>query len=413
MVFIPAQDFNSNFTIATSVNDGVAAPITGSKAVTGTAVNDAPKGTNLNAVESYAANTPLDFIDIVVSDVDNATLTAKLTLSNVNAGSLSTGTSGAVTSTYSAGTGVWTASGAIANVNALLAGVTFNPAQNFISNFTIATSVSDGIAAAVTGSKSIIGPGNNAPTATNLNASETFTEDTALNLIDIVASDVDSTTLTATLTLSNSTVGSLNTGTSGAVTSTFNAGTGVWTASGAISNVNSLLSGLTFTPAKDFNGNFTIATNISDDGGAVVAGSKAMTGVAVNDAPVLDATKSPVLADVNEDAGAPSGAVGTLVSSLVDFASPSGEVDNVTDVDAGALLGVAVTGVGSGLTCYYSLDGGNTWSGMGTVSATTYRLIAADSDNRIYCQAGLNVNGTFASVLTFRAWDRSSSGDGA
>ena len=36
-----------------------------------------------------------------------------------------------VTSTYTAGTGVWTASGAIADVNALLAGVTFTPAANF------------------------------------------------------------------------------------------------------------------------------------------------------------------------------------------------------------------------------------------------------------------------------------------
>jgi hypothetical protein len=44
-----------------------------------------------------------------------------------------------------------------------------------------------------------------------------------------------------------------------------------------------------------------------------------------------------------EDAGARRGAVGTLVSSLVDFASPSGRVDNVTDVDSGAVLGIAVT----------------------------------------------------------------------
>ncbi len=39
-----------------------------------------------------------------------------------------------------------------------------------------------------------------------------------------------------------------------------------------------------------------------------------------------------------EDAGVPVGAVGTLISSLVDFASPSGQVDNVTDPDGGAQL---------------------------------------------------------------------------
>ena len=93
-----------------------------------TPVNDPPTATNLSAGESYTEDTPLNLIDIVVSDVDSATVTVTLTLSNVSAGSLSTATSGAVTSTYNAGTGVWTAAGPIADVNTLLAGVTFVPA---------------------------------------------------------------------------------------------------------------------------------------------------------------------------------------------------------------------------------------------------------------------------------------------
>src|SRR4051794_26349580 len=51
----------------------------------------------------------------------------------------------------------------------------------------------------------------------------------------------------------------------------------------------------------------------------------------LNDAPVLNAGATPVLASVNEDAGAPLGAVGTLVSALVDLNPPSGGLDNVTD----------------------------------------------------------------------------------
>src|SRR6185295_2448440 len=152
-------------------------------AITVSPVNDAPTATNLSAAESYTEDTALNLIDIVVSDVDSANVTATLTLSDVAAGSLSTGTSGAVTSTYNAGTGVWTASGAIADVNTLLAGVTFNPALNYNSNFTIATSVSDGVAPAVTGVKAMTGTAvNDAPTATNLSAAESYTEDTALNL---------------------------------------------------------------------------------------------------------------------------------------------------------------------------------------------------------------------------------------
>ena len=129
--------------IATSVSDGVAAAITGSKAMTGTPFNDAPTATNLSAAETYIEDTALNLTDIVVSDVDSANVTAMLTLSTAAAGSLSTATSGAVTSTYVAGTGVWIATGAIANVNALLAGVTFNPATDFNANFAIGTSVSD------------------------------------------------------------------------------------------------------------------------------------------------------------------------------------------------------------------------------------------------------------------------------
>ncbi|HEY4720844.1 MAG TPA: cadherin-like domain-containing protein, partial [Anaerolineae bacterium] len=333
-------------------------------------VNDAPTATNLSAAETYTEDTPLNLTDIVVSDVDSANVTAMLTLSDPAAGSLNTGTSGSVTSTYNAGTGVWTASGAVGDVNTLLAGVTFTPSGNYNSDFTIATSVDDGVAAPIAGAKSMTGIAvndapvlanntltiteggsvvlsgseiaatdvdnaaasltfivsavsggqfelvsspsvaitsftqaqisggairfahdggeaapsyevivsdsvlsdgpapatinftnqNDAPTATNLNAAETYTEDTPLNLTNIVVSDVDSASVTVTLTLSDPSAGGLNTATSGSMTSTYNAGTGVWTASGAIANVNTLLAGVTFTPSVNYNSNFTIAT---------------------------------------------------------------------------------------------------------------------------------------------------------
>ena len=192
----------------------------------------------------------------MVSDVDSTNVTVTLTLSDVAAGSLNTGTSGSVTSTFAGG--VWTASGAIADVNSLLAGLTFTPALNYNSNFSIATRVDDGIAPAITGTKAMTGTAvNDAPQATNLSAAETYVENTALNLTDIVVSDVDSANVTVTLTLSDVAAGSLNTATSGSVTSTFVGG--VWTASGAIADVNSLLAGLTFTPSLNYNSNFSIS----------------------------------------------------------------------------------------------------------------------------------------------------------
>jgi hypothetical protein len=50
---------------------------------------------------------------------------------------------------------VWTAAGAIADVNALLAGATFSSAAGYTSDFTIATSVDDSTAPALTGAKSV------------------------------------------------------------------------------------------------------------------------------------------------------------------------------------------------------------------------------------------------------------------
>ena len=111
---------------------------------------------------------PLNLSNIVITDGDSATVTATLTLSDPAAGSLTTATAGSVTSTYDSATGLWTASGAVASVNTLLADVTFNPAPNYDANFTIATSVSDGTTT-LTGSKTMTGtPVNDAPTLTAL-----------------------------------------------------------------------------------------------------------------------------------------------------------------------------------------------------------------------------------------------------
>ena len=374
----------------------------------------APTATNKSAAETYTEDTALNLIDIVVTDIDSTNVTVTLTLSSPSVGLLTTGTAGTVTSTFNAGTGSWTASGAIADVNTLLASVTFIPSFNVNSSFTIAVNVTDDTSNTITGTKAITGVAvNDAPTATNLSAAEAYVQNTTLNLVDIVASDVDSASVTATLTMSSSTIGTLSTGTSGAVTSTFNAGTGVWTASGAIASVNALLAGVTFTPASNVTSNFTISTSISD-GILSVTGSKAMTGTAAsNHAPVLDASRTPILSTILEDAGAPTGAIGTPVSSLVDFTTPAGGLDNVSDADASPLLGIAVTGVDSSFTCYYTLDGGGSWTPFGSVSDSSARLLAANSNNRIYCQPAPDLNGSFASVLTIRAWDRTSGTDGA
>ncbi|MGN6369692.1 MAG: PKD domain-containing protein, partial [Phycisphaerae bacterium] len=130
-------------------------------------------------------------------------------------------------------------------------------------------------------------------------------------------------------------------------------------------------------------------------------------------APMLDSSKSPVLSGENQGSGAPSGAVGTLVSSLVDFASPSGQVDNITDVNDSALLGIAVTAADtSNGSWWYSTNGGTSWSALGAVANNNARLLAADANTRIYFQPNAGYAGTLGGAITFRAWDQTAGSNG-
>jgi hypothetical protein len=92
----------------------------------------------------------------------------------------------------------------------------------------------------------------------------------------------------------------LTTATSGSTTSTFSAG--VWSASGPIAEVNTLLAGLTYDPALNFNASFNITTQVSD-GVNTIGGSKAMTGTSENDPPVITSNGGGPIAFTSIDEG--------------------------------------------------------------------------------------------------------------
>ena len=116
----------------------------------------------------------------------------------------------------------------------------------------------------------------------------------------------------------------------------------------------------------------------------------------VNDAPVLAHTALTVIQ--TEDAPAPNGAVGVLVSTLI---------GGITDVDSGNPKGVAIvaadTSMGSWL---YSTNNGTSWQALPAV-ANNHALLLNPSD-RLYFQPAANVNGAVSAGLTIRAWDQSS-----
>ncbi|MUG95782.1 tandem-95 repeat protein [Scytonema sp. UIC 10036] len=114
------------------------------------------------------------------------------------------------------------------------------------------------------------------------------------------------------------------------------------------------------------------------------------------------------LNSINEDAGTPYGAVGTLVSSLVSLGK------NVTDENNGATIGIAVTAtnLNYGGSWYYSTNNGVSWNFLSSVSANNARLLAADTNTRVYFRPDSNYNGAIADALTFRAWNQTSGFNG-
>ena len=122
----------------------------------------------------------------------------------------------------------------------------------------------------------------------------------------------------------------------------------------------------------------------------------------VNDAPVWSG-QALALPSVLQDVAAPVGAVGALVSSL------SG---GITDADSGATAGIAITGVSSHGTLYFSTDGGTTWTAVVAAADGNALLLSADDNNRLYFQPNAAYFGTISDALTLRAWDTTSGVEG-
>ncbi|WP_206736216.1 cadherin domain-containing protein, partial [Bradyrhizobium betae] len=123
-------------------------------------------------------------------------------------------------------------------------------------------------------------------------------------------------------------------------------------------------------------------TYTDKDPGGLVSNTTTLkiTVTGINDAPVVT-TQSPANLNV---------ASGVLVSSF----------RSSTDVDAGALHGIAITALSSngGGAWQYSTNGGSSWTNIGTVSATSALLL---DDSNLVRIIGSGNSGT----LTYKAWD--------
>jgi hypothetical protein len=391
VTFDSAQDFNGAASVGVTVDDGLSGPQgsnpTGTVSITVNAVNDAPTATNLTQsliLNEDAAATTLFTTAPVVADVDSPTVTAKLTL-DAAAGELL----GAGTGVLVAGVLTYTITGDPATVNAALAAVTFDSAQDFNGAASVGVTVGDGLSgpqgANPTGTVSItVNPVNDAPTATNLTQSLTLNEDAAATTLFTVApvvADVDSPTVTATLTL-DAAAGVLL----GAGAGVLAAGVLTYTITGAPAAVNAALAAVAFGSAQDFNGTTNVGVTV-DDGlsgpqGGNPTGTVSITVNAVNDAPALTAhDRDPAYAAGVQLFDSTSVSVGPVDEAAQKIDQLVLTVSHVSNIAAREHLSIDGTNVDlvngtttttSGLTALVSVSGGTatvTISEAGGISA--------------------------------------------
>ncbi len=122
--------------------------------------------------------------------------------------------------------------------------------------------------------------------------------------------------------------------------------------------------------------------------------------VQVNDAPVLTPI-GPTLTAITEDQTSNVSDPGQTVSSFIGA--------SISDVDAGAVKGIAITGLTStNGTWQYSIDSGTTWTAIGAVSNSTALLLDA-SDKIRFLPDGNNGG---SDSITYRAWDETTGSHG-
>jgi hypothetical protein len=194
---------------------------------------------------------------------------------------------------------------------------------------------------------------------------------------------------------------------------------GGWTAFGAVTNTSAVLldstSSLRFVPTTDYVGSAGVVTfrawdtttgtdgdtavDVSTNGTttaySTLTETATLTVTTVNDAPVLTPA-TPTLTTITEDDTSNSG---DLLSAIVG--------SSISDADAGAVEGVAITSLtSSNGTWQYDIGGG--WTAVGVVTNTS-ALLLRDTDSLRFVPDGLNSD---SATVTYRAWDQTTGTEG-
>ncbi|MBF0433871.1 MAG: tandem-95 repeat protein [Magnetococcales bacterium] len=168
------------------------------------------------------------------------------------------------------------------------------------------------------------------------------------------------------------------------------------TGSVVVTSVANPLREVVFVPVADYNGLVSWTYNVKDTSGitSATAATVSFTMDAVNDAPVVTAA-APSMTTITEDQTTNAG------QTVASFLGTS-----ITDVDTGAVQGIAITTYTGNGTWQYNTGGG--WTNVGVVSASSALLLKSTDSIRYVPDAN---NGETA-TLSYRAWDQTSGSTG-
>ncbi len=421
----------ATITVTGNDGDGSGDVALGTVNVDITGVNDDPEVATLpsdvTVTEDTASNVNLSAANF--SDVDSATITVTLTLSD---GTFSTpadgaGVGGGVTETLVSGT-VITLVGDPDDIDTYLdtaSNIQYTGPSNANGNdaetITVTGNDGDGSGDVALGTINLdITAVNDDPTISGLVTDISFTVATAGN-VDLSASsfsDVDSPgTVFVTLTASEGTM----TATSAGGVTVSGSGTAAVTLSGTFTAINTFLdtaSAVQYTGSSDDTGNDTatisVTANDDDGSGDVALGTVNVDITAVNDAPVLDNAQSPTLTAIDEDAGDDDGSGADGDDDATANANNTGDTvasivvdSSITDADGSAVEAIAVTAVDNvNGTWQFSTDGGTNWTSINAGTTTDNNALLLDSTDMLRFVPGADYSGS--STITFRAWDTTS-----
>jgi subtilase family serine protease len=373
LVYTPTALYVGSDTLSSSLTDpGESLTGTGSTSITVTALTapiiSAPSTASLNEngslTFSSANSNAISFTDTSAGTSGSDSLTL-----SVLHGTLTLGSTTGLTFTGTNGTASFSVTGTVANLNAALSGLVYQPTALYIGSDSLSVGVTDS-GDSQSSSKSVAltinalsPPAITAPSAASVNENTSLTFSSANgNAISISdagsAGNPDSFTLSVshgTLTLASTTGLSFTTGSNGSSS---------FTVSGTVANFNAALNGLKYTPTANYVGSDMLAISVTDStDGQSGSGSVALT-VKATTPPAITAPSS---ASVNENASLSF--TGGNQISFTDVSAGSGTDSLTLSVTHGTLGLASVTGL--------TFTAGANHSASFTVTGTVTNLNAA------------------------------------